>query len=80
MSIQKYSVYSVNQYPVQHIFINFLFNIFTKKLKVVTYPFISPDLTLLERGNNGNKFYSHRPSLLKKRGDGGELKKEKGWG
>jgi len=36
-------------------------------------PFISPSLNELERGNNSKKNYPYRPSLLKKRGDGGEL-------
>jgi hypothetical protein len=38
-------------------------------------PFYSPSLTLLERGNNSIKKFSDRPSLLKKRGDGGDQKK-----
>jgi len=37
-------------------------------------PFNSPSLNELERGNNWKRIYSYRPSLLKKRGEGGELR------
>ena len=37
-------------------------------------PFNSLSLNELERGNNGIKQLSHRPSLFQKRGDEGELR------
>jgi hypothetical protein len=48
----------------------------SEKFNLLT-PFYSPFLTELKRGNNRKKNYLHLPSLLKKRGVGGELEKEK---